>query len=659
VAGLGGVAFGFESSGRRALGGRAPDARAVPLPPSRPRSEPDSAAARGAITACPELDCVRGRLPPSVVAGVEARALKIGVGADRVLIDAGVMSEEDYIRALAQWLRLPFEALEHMPRALCPLSDAALLTAARIPILPVELGDGPARVVAPRGMAVRLLVKAARAHQSLPFVRLAVPCALNRFIARHGADALGRTATSGLDARYPMFSSAPRTTPRAIWIAPLLGLITLITALWPGVLFNVLALALTGLFIGWTVLRLRCLLAPVEPLKREASVLKDDALPLYTIIVALYREASSVRGLVGALKALDYPPEKVDVKFAVEFDDHETRAALESLALGPRFEIIVAPDFGPRTKPKALNAALAFARGDLTVIYDAEDRPEPDQLRRAAAMFAESDGNLACVQAALTIDNTRDSWLAALFTAEYAGHFDVLLPGLAAHDLLIPLGGTSNHFRTDMLRAVGGWDPYNVTEDADLGTRLARFGLKTTTLSSTTYEEAPAQLGPWLKQRTRWFKGWMRTSIVHMRQPLRFARDIGAASFLAFHLTLAGTVLAALVQPYLLFLFLRLLIEGTIVLPAEADGGMSVLVMTHAIAAISGYVTAAVLALEGLRRRGIRRTGWVLALMPVYWALLSVAAWRAVFQLLFKPHYWEKTPHGLARTSRRAQRGQR
>ncbi len=653
------MAFGVESSGRRVLGGRAREARAVPLPPRRQRGEPDSLAARGAVASCPELDCVRGRLPPSVVAGAEARALKVGVGADRVLIDAGVMSEEEYIRALAQWLHLPFETLEHMPRALCPLSDAGLLTAARTPILPVELGDGPARVVAPRGLAVRLLVKAARAHQSLPFVRLAAPRALDRFVARHGAAALGQAATGGLDARCPMYSSAPRPTPRAIWIVPLLGLVALATALWPGALLNVLALFLTALFIGWTVLRLQCLFASAEPTTRAAPALPDAALPLYTVIVPLYREASSVRGLVGALKSLDYPPEKMDVKFVVESDDRETRAALESLALGPRFEIIVAPDAGPRTKPKALNVALAFARGDLTAIYDAEDRPEPDQLRRAAALFAQAGGDLACAQAALTIDNTGDSWLAALFTAEYAGHFDVLLPGLAARDLLIPLGGTSNHFRTDRLRAVGGWDPFNVTEDADLGTRLARFGLKTTTLPSTTYEEAPAQLNPWLKQRTRWFKGWMRTSIVHMRQPLRFARDIGAASFLAFHLTLAGTVLAALVQPYLLFLLAWLLVEGAIVLPADVERGTSMLIATHAVAAIGGYVTAAVLALEGLRRRGLRRAGWVLALMPVYWALLSVAAWRAVFQLLFKPYYWEKTPHGLARTSRRAQRGQR
>ncbi|MGE0752310.1 MAG: glycosyltransferase [Variibacter sp.] len=210
------------------------------------------------------------------------------------------------------------------------------------------------------------------------------------------------------------------------------------------------------------------------------------------------------------------------------------------------------------------------------------------------------------------------------------------------------------HFRTGVLRRVGAWDPYNVTEDADLGTRLARFGYATSTLASTTYEEAPAELGPWLKQRTRWFKGWMRTAIVHMRQPLRFARELGVASFVAFHLTLAGTVLAALVQPYLLFLLLGLVVNGGIVLPADAGFVTQTLVFTHIAAALGGYLTASVLALEGLRRRRIGGTGWSLLLMPVYWALLSIAAWRALYQLVRKPDYWEKTPHGLARTSRRA-----
>ncbi|MGE0752318.1 MAG: glycosyltransferase [Variibacter sp.] len=444
------MAYGFEIGrlppAARGLRLREAERANLALRPRPERDAPDSGASRSAIQTCPEIECVRSRLPPRVIAEAEARAQKVGVGVDRVLIDAGVISEEDYIRALAQWLHVPFEALDDMPRELCPLSDAALLQCARTPILPVELGDGPARVVAPRGMAARLFVKAARSHASLPFVRLTTPGALTRFLARYGAQALGHAATESLDRRYPMLSSAPRSVPRAVWAAPLLGALALVAALKPALLAAGAALALSGLFIGWTLLRLLCLFTPVEP-AQQAPPLSDAELPLYTVIVALYREASSARALVAALKGLDYPPEKLDIKFAVEPDDRETRAALESLALGPRFEIVVAPDAGPRTKPKALNAALAFAHGDLAVIYDAEDRPEADQLRRAAAMFAASDTSLACVQAALTIDNTRDSWLAALFTAEYAGHFDVLLPGLAARDLMMPLGGSSNHFR--------------------------------------------------------------------------------------------------------------------------------------------------------------------------------------------------------------------
>jgi cellulose synthase/poly-beta-1,6-N-acetylglucosamine synthase-like glycosyltransferase len=115
------------------------------------------------------------------------------------------------------------------------------------------------------------------------------------------------------------------------------------------------------------------------------------------------------------------------------------------------------------------------------------------------------------VQARLCID-TRTSWLARYFTAEYAGQFDVVLPKLAALGLPLPLGGSSNHFRTVTLREVGGWDPHNVTEDADLGMRLARFGYRSGVVASSTYEEAPADIGRWLGQRTRWFKGWMRLS---------------------------------------------------------------------------------------------------------------------------------------------------
>lgn len=195
---------------------------------------------------------------------------------------------------------------------------------------------------------------------------------------------------------------------------------------------------------------------------------------------------------------------------AVEADDHETRAAIDGRKGRIPVTVIPVPGAGPRTKPKALNVALPFARGTFTVVYDAEDRPEQDQLRRALQAFRAGGDDLACVQARLSIDNTADSWLARFFTAEYAGQFDVFLPGLAALRLPLPLGGSSNHFYTATLRDVGAWDPYNVTEDADLGMRLARFGYRSAMIDSTTYEEAPAQFGPWLRQRTRWFKGWAR-----------------------------------------------------------------------------------------------------------------------------------------------------
>lgn len=168
----------------------------------------------------------------------------------------------------------------------------------------------------------------------------------------------------------------------------------------------------------------------------------------------------------------------------MEADDDLTRTALEAMRLGRPYEIMIAPDIGPRTKPKALNVALPFARGAFVAVFDAEDRPEPDQLRRAYEAFLSHDDRMACVQAQLTIDNTKDNWLTQMFTAEYAGLFDVLLPGLARHRLPLPLGGSSNHFRTAVLRATGGWDPYNVTEDADLGMRLARFGYLSTVVAS-------------------------------------------------------------------------------------------------------------------------------------------------------------------------------
>lgn len=267
-------------------------------------------------------------------------------------------------------------------------------------------------------------------------------------------------------------------------------------------------------------------------------------------------------------------------------------------------------------------------------------------------MFQTESDAVACVQASLTIDNTDDSWLCALFTAEYAAQFDLFLPGLSKLRLPIPLGGSSNHFRTSVLREVGAWDPYNVTEDADLGMRLARFGYRSAVVQSTTFEEAPARVGSWLKQRTRWFKGWMQTWAVHMRTPLQLWRELGTGGFLAFQLVVGGNVLAALVHTFFLGALIYWALYGQF-LRFDAETGV-VPAAFYWCAFLAGYLVSIALGFFGLARRGLTRSAWVLALVALHWVLLSLAAWRALLQLAYNPHGWEKTAHGLGRSSRRA-----
>jgi glycosyltransferase XagB len=400
---------------------------------------------------------------------------------------------------------------------------------------------------------------------------------------------------------------------------------------------------LATLFLQWVALRLTGAFV-AAPLLKPLPNVPPETLPTYSIIAALYREAASVDGLLRAIERLDYPPEKLDVILAVEVDDEETQAAIANRTSRMPVTVVAVPAAGPRTKPKALNVALPFARGPFTVIYDAEDRPESDQLRHALEAFRTGGERLACVQARLCIDNTDDSWLTRLFTAEYAGQFDVFLGGLAALHLPLPLGGSSNHFRTAILRKIGAWDAYNVTEDADLGMRLARFGYRSTLIASTTYEEAPAALGPWLRQRTRWLKGWMQTWCVHMRNPMRLKRELGLRGFLSLQLIVGGNVLAALVHPLFTVAFIYAAMQGTS-LWLTAIYGTSVLV---------GYIASVALGWLGLARRGLLAKAWALLLTPLHWLLLSLAAWRALYQLIVSPYTWEKTTHGLAKSSRRA-----
>lgn len=407
-----------------------------------------------------------------------------------------------------------------------------------------------------------------------------------------------------------------------------------------------------------------------------------DELPIYTIFLPLYREEAIAEKIVSRISALDYPPERLDVKLLLETDDRQTAAALEKISLPPAFEIVTAPPGIPRTKPRACNYGLERARGELCVIYDAEDIPERDQLRKAAAVFRRpGNESVACVQAKLNYHNRRQNWLTRMFTIEYSTTFDLYLPGLSRIGAPLPLGGTSNHFRTEVLRELGGWDPFNVTEDCDLGMRIGRRRYRTLMLDSTTWEEANSQLGNFIRQRSRWVKGFMQTHLYHARHPFRTLANLGLIGTFHAILTVGGSVLMMLTNLLcwpLLLLYIALLAigwaNGVPLLeqiigprdPALPDAGLRAWHLVYcgpgehpwwsglsiAFGIGSGVLLVSNLLLVGVGlmaavKRGWRdlylRTLW----LPVYWVIISIAAWKGAIQLFTNPFYWEKTRHGL------------
>jgi cellulose synthase/poly-beta-1,6-N-acetylglucosamine synthase-like glycosyltransferase len=367
-------------------------------------------------------------------------------------------------------------------------------------------------------------------------------------------------------------------------------------------------------------------------------------LPTYSVLVPLFREADVVPHLLRALRAIDYPREKLDIVLIVESIDRETQAALRLAELSPHMRVLVVPDGKPRTKPRALQYALQFTDGENVVVYDAEDVPEPDQLRRAAAALAAGAGKLGCLQARLNIYNTEASWLTRQFTIEYTALFDCILPTLERLGLPVPLGGTSNHFPRAVLDQVGGWDPFNVTEDADLGIRLARNGWSVGVLASTTWEEAPVTARVWIGQRTRWLKGWMQTYIVHMRQPRRLLRELGLRRFAGFQVLMGGLILSALVHPWFYVFLAADALQGHLLLVPQSALGEALLAV-GLVNLLAGYVSAIALGVLAAERRGRQGLGRHAMLMPLYWLGISWGAYRALAELIRAPYYWEKTEH--------------
>jgi cellulose synthase/poly-beta-1,6-N-acetylglucosamine synthase-like glycosyltransferase len=383
-----------------------------------------------------------------------------------------------------------------------------------------------------------------------------------------------------------------------------------------------------------------------EAIAIAARALREDELPVFTVLVPMYREARMLPMLADALRKLDYPLGKLDIKIVLEADDAETTEVARTLGLEGVFEVIRVPPSLPQTKPKACNFALRFARGEYLVIYDAEDRPEPDQLRKVVATFRRSSPNTACLQCRLNYYNANENWLTRMFTLDYSLWFDQVLPGLERLNVPIPLGGTSNHFKVSVLRELHAWDPFNVTEDADLGIRLTQKGYRVGVVDSTTFEEASCHAGNFIRQRSRWIKGYMQTFLVHTRRPLHLMRTTGALGFLGFLFFVGGTALSGLLNPMFWALYLTWLAASALSLDPLFPQAILFISLFNLLAGNGAFIYLSMLA-------PIRR-GW-LRLIPygltgfAYWVLISLAAYKGLWQLLRHPFYWEKTRHGVSK----------
>ena len=376
----------------------------------------------------------------------------------------------------------------------------------------------------------------------------------------------------------------------------------------------------------------------------------DEDLPIYSLLIPLYNEPAIVPCLVAALNRLDYPSHKLDVHFLNESDDIVTRRALEAAHLPGNMRITTIPPSMPRTKPKACNYAMPFLRGDIVTIFDAEDAPEAMHLRKAAGYFsAPENKDVRALQGRLHFRNAGDNYLSYWFALEYAVHFDALLWGLEALNLPIVLGGTSNHFRRRDLMRMGAWDPYNVTEDADLGLRIYRRRKHIRVIEAATDEQAPTDRRIWAKQRGRWIKGHMQTALVHSRAPGLAIKRMGLRRFLGMHAFLTLPILVYLLGLVPVFLYgwnalicyASNLCDYVTTAPNRLCWGLFAAgLCLHILISLATHWR-----LYGKKRRfGVK--GWLLALCsPVYMIGHCVVSYLALRELLLDPYKWDKTPH--------------
>lgn len=566
-----------------------------------------------------------------------------------ILVAHGFAAEDDVWRALGKQWGLELQDIRGVEPDPDVCAELPVQSALRYGIIPLR--RGPSGVdVAFIDPNVPLAREAAEAATGAPVTAvLATPSAVRALQSIAYRPELMRESTTGLQQRDPeasaheLLSREQRVALVVLAVVALFGLVVLRAGFFV-LLTGLIVLLYAGVvaFRTYVTYRGGRYGHGAQVLPSELAELTD--LPMYTILCPLYREAGVLPQLVAACSALDYPKARLDVKLLLEEDDAETRAVIAQAQLPAYMEVVVVPAEGQRTKPKACNYGLQLARGDYTVIFDAEDIPEPDQLRKAVAVFRRGGPELACVQAKLAYYNSRQNLLTGWFSLEYTSWFEFFLPGLESLNLPIPLGGSSNHLRTSLLRQVGGWDPDNVTEDADLGMRLLRRGYQTVVMDSTTREEANSDFVNWVRQRSRWGKGYAITWLVQMRHPLTVISTLGLQGFASIQLTLGGTYAISLLNLLMWLLTLLWILAQLGFIAYLFPGWIYYLAMVELL--LGNFFFLYLNLWSAAYRRDFHLSRMAL-LTPLYWLMMSLAMIKATIQIFSRPTFWEKTIHGL------------
>ena len=619
--------------------------------PDAPRDEASVAAGPPARLRLGELLVMRGIVTQDQVERRLSEQERTGDRLGELLVHEGLVKEQEMLDVVADQLELPRVELSSLDPDALPLEQIPESVSRLLRVVPIGIDERTLYLATADLLDDHALATLREHTDREQRIFLAEANAIDELLQRAHREAYSNTASLELLERFPeecanrVVTSGQRTvllTAALAFVAalivfpiPALIVFTALSSVYY-MLVSLYKLKLTYSALGHEY--------EVDVTPEEVAALDERQLPTYTVLVPLYKEAAVVPRLIDGIEALDYPKTKLDVRLLCEEDDEETIEAIRALSPLPHFKLIVVPDSAPKTKPKACNYGLLQAEGEIVVIYDAEDRPDPDQLKKAVLAFQKADPRVTCVQAKLNFFNQDQNLLTRWFAAEYSLWFDLLLPGLDAEKAPIPLGGTSNHFITERLVMLAGWDPFNVTEDADLGIRLHKAGYQTAIIDSTTLEEANSKLPNWIRQRSRWIKGYIQTWLVHMRHPLRLLRQLGPRGFASFQLTVGGAFVVFLLNPIFWFLTTIFFLTQAGLIQELFPSFIFYIAATQLF--IGNFVFLYI-NLAGLMQRGYFNLIKYALLAPLYWGLMSIGAWKGLLQLFTNPFYWEKTQHGL------------